>query len=347
MERVRTPPREIGSGGLGEALFRHWNVVVDRLDFLPVGGGAFHWVGTTADGQRWFVTCDDLDAKPWLGADRASAFRGLVSAYQVAADLRNAGGLGFVVAPVPALAGDVAVRLAARFAVALFPHVSGRPGSWGAPIGDAGRGELIALLARLHGCTGVARTATHHPRAVPGRTELDKAMDDLERPWEGGPFSEPMRRALSQHAGGVSEWLAEFDGLASRPGASDRRDVITHGEPHPANLIGGLDGLALVDWDTVALDRPERDLWMLDDGSGSAWSAYTELTGRRVDPGAVRFYRLGWALTDLAAFTTRLRAPHVEDADTARAFDGARRVLAGDEPAPYGAPSGPVRRSEP
>lgn len=118
---------------------------------------------------------------------------------------------------------------------------------------------------------------------------------------------------------------------------SPAEPVVTHGEPHPGNLIRTAEGFVLVDWDTVAVDRAERDLWMLDDGTGSAWAEYARLTGRAVDPDAAALYRLAWGLTDLAAFVGRLRAPHGRDPDTERAWTGIQAILASVEPAPYGA----------
>ena len=55
------------------------------------------------------------------------------------------------------------------------------------------------------------------------------------------------------------------DAFAAKTAAADVRLVITHGEPHPGNLIRTGNGLAMVDWDTVALAPRERDLWMLAD----------------------------------------------------------------------------------
>jgi spectinomycin phosphotransferase len=63
----------------------------------------------------------------------------------------------------------------------------------------------------------------------------------------------------------------------------------------------------LIDWDTVGLAPPERDLWRLSD---DALDHYAEMTGRVVDPSRIELYRLRWALDDVRAFTARLRAPH-------------------------------------
>jgi spectinomycin phosphotransferase len=66
----------------------------------------------------------------------------------------------------------------------------------------------------------------------------------------------------------------------------------------------------LIDWDTVGLAPPERDLWMIATEAGGELRRYTELTGRPVDAAGIERYRLLWALDDLSCFVRDLRAPH-------------------------------------
>src|SRR5438270_624686 len=165
------PPADLPVDDLASVVRREWRLAVGRLDDVPEGGGAYHWVARATDGRRWFVTCDDLDTKPSLGTDRDAVFAGLRAAYGAAIGLPPAG---------------------------------------------AARGS---------------------------------------------------------------------------------ETVTTHGEPHPGNLIRTHDGFALVDWDTVAAARPERDLWMLDDSTGEARAAYQHLSGRALDPLALDAHGLLWALT--------------------------------------------------
>ena len=68
------------------AVIDGWGLDLDDLRYFPEGGGAYHWVAGTANGQRSFVTVDDLDTKPWLGDDRDSVFDGLIVAYSAAID---------------------------------------------------------------------------------------------------------------------------------------------------------------------------------------------------------------------------------------------------------------------
>jgi spectinomycin phosphotransferase len=240
-----------------------WGLRVEELHYLPVGGGAYHWSALADDGRRWFVTCDDLATKPWLGSDSDVVFEGLRSAYRTAIALRDAG-LPFVAAPVIAPSGTPAVRVDERHSVSVSKYIDGGAGEWGQELPAPRREEVITMLARLHLATPPGTIALR-PLAIPGRAELDAAVDDLGRPWDGGPFSEPARRALAGHVEVVTQALAELDRRIPQLAASDGGSVVTHGEPHPGNLIQTGVGLRLIDWDTVAVARPERDLWMIVD----------------------------------------------------------------------------------
>ncbi len=171
---------------------------------------------------------------------------------------------------------------------------------------------------------------------MPGSQAEPVSRFSLDTPWRTGPYAEPARQALAGHAGTVSGWLAELDGLARSLAAQDEQLVVTHGEPHPGNQIMTGQGLRLIDWDTAALALPERDLWMLDDGSAGAFGPYAEVTGRSVNGTAVRFFRLAWTLSDIASFAATFRAPHQQTRWTGQKWNGFLRLLAGAPPAPYG-----------
>jgi len=320
------------------ALATHWQLNVVALSFVPQGGGAYHWAARAEDGRDWFVTCDDLDTKPWLGPDRTSVLTGLNAAYGAARSLRETAGLAFVVAPVPTVAGDPTARLDARHSLAVLPYVDGAAGHWGEPLAPDERRRLLELLAELHGVrsASTAQVPARRSTDVAGRHHLETALGQLGQVWDGGPYAEPVRGQLRTAGGLVTRWLGEYDDMASHLEASALRRVVTHGEPHPGNVIRGTDGLSLIDWDTVAMDRAERDLWMFDDGTGSV-AAYERLTGRSVDPRALGLYRRAWALSDLAAFVARLRRPHADDEDSRKAWDAVGSILRCEEPRPFGA----------
>jgi spectinomycin phosphotransferase len=273
-----------------------------------VGAGSYHWdaVGA-APGDRRFVTVDDLDDKGWLGRTRPAVLAGLRTVMETAVTLCRSG-LGFVAAPEPGLDGQAVRPLGTRHAVTVFPFLPGTPGEWGKPLPAPERGELVTLLATLHR-TDLAPVRL--PRAEPGlswRGDLETALSELGRPWAGGPYAEPARSLLASGAGRVRQRLDDLDRRAAPVAAADA--VITHGEPHPGNVIQTAGGLKLIDWDTAGLAPPERDLWLAAAGSDDELSRYADLTGRRPDHALLEFYRLRWALDDVACFVRDLRAPH-------------------------------------
>src|SRR4029079_7870380 len=91
--------------------------------------------------------------------------------------------------------------------------------------------------------------------------------------------------------------------------------VVTHGEPHGANLMTLDDDLLLIDWDTVGLAAPERDLWLVVSDEACA-KRYAEPTGHQPDPGALVLYRERWNLDDLAHVVQRFRGTHQAGPDS-------------------------------
>ncbi len=121
--------------------------------------------------------------------------------------------------------------------------------------------------------------------------------------------------------------LETLDQWASEVAAAGET-VITHGEPHPGNVIRVGHQIMLVDWDTVGLAPPERDLWMVTSETGDGLRRYTELAGRPVDAAALELYRLRWALDDICAFVRELRAPHRSTAGADHAWQTLERTIA-------------------
>jgi hypothetical protein len=115
-----------------------WGLGLDQFEYLPEGGGAYHWIALTTTGEAWFVTCDDLDTKPWLGSDRDSAFTALTVSYTAAMEIRDAGA-HFIVAPVMSRHGAPTERLDDRHAVACLTYIEGEPWRWGQGVAPSDR----------------------------------------------------------------------------------------------------------------------------------------------------------------------------------------------------------------
>jgi spectinomycin phosphotransferase len=246
-----------------------------------------------------------------------------------------------VAAPVPTLDGQSLRPLGDAHTVAVFPFLPGTPGEWDQPLPAADLGELVAMLAALHGADLAAVRLQQREIGVSWRDDLELALRELGRPWTGGPFTEPVRGLLAGAAGPVRRGLDALDRWARATVAAESL-VITHGEPHPGNIIRmpadgtclpadagpARGGIMLIDWDTVALAPPERDLWMVATETGDELRRYTELTGRPVDATALELYRLRWALDDLSCFVRDLRAPHRRTPGTEHAWHALEITIA-------------------
>jgi spectinomycin phosphotransferase len=188
------------------------------------------------------------------------------------------------------------------------------------------------MLAELHGATLlVGSDARRIGLDIPGRRNLEAALEQVEETWSGGPFSEPGRRELAAHAANVTALLDVADRLALDVARRSTEWVVTHGEPHARNVMRTGEGLVLIDWDTVALAPPERDLWMVSDAADEA-AIYADATGHAPDPVAMNFFRLVWDLADLAAYLDLIRLPHHETEDSERAYECVRILLGTRDP---------------
>lgn len=315
---METRPPGLSDAGVAAAVSRGWSLTNVEVAYLPVGFGSHHWSVRDADGRRWFAS---VDAAPGGSEDHAR-----LQAALTAAAVAQEAGLAFVVAPLRTGAGQVTHPLDATYALALYPHVAGQPGSFYARLDLTTARELVERLAALHTATPDLLSRGARPLVdalrVPGRTSL---LADRDGTWSG-PYGAHLHSVLRSHASTVETALRAHDDALTEAGDQHDRRVVTHGEPHPGNVIRTPDGLVLVDWDTTRLAPPERDLWhvlaRLDpDGARDVTALYGKRTGRPLQPALLERYRLAWALADVAGFVEVLRHTPEETADTATAWE--------------------------
>jgi spectinomycin phosphotransferase len=313
---MRTRPEDLGEERLLRAL-GEWGIDATSLEYAPVGFGDHHWIAVGGTGKRWFVTIADLELKG--EHDSHAALRSLRGAMDTAAALRDEGRLDFVVAPLRVAGGETVRRLGPRYALSVFPFLDGIPADFERPWTSRDRGAVLDLLAELH------RQAP--PASVPVldlelsmRGLLESALDGAIR-WAPGPFTEPARTLLSEHAPAILRRVEEFDRLVEDVRRSDSAPVLTHGEPHPGNLLQCEGRRLLVDWDTVGLAPPERDLWSVAQ-TPEDLERYAEAADRTVDASALMLYRLRWDLEEVSLYIDWFRAPHDRSLDTEEAWQG-------------------------
>jgi spectinomycin phosphotransferase len=311
---MRARPQDLNEERLLRAL-GEWRIRASSLEYAPVGFGDHHWIARGDAGRKWFLTVADLELKG--GRDANAALRSLGGAMDTAAALRDEGHLDFVVAPLRAAGGQTVRRLGPRYALSVFPFVEGSTGDADRPWASRDRGAVLELLAALH------RQAP--PVSVPMldlglsmRGLLESALDGAVR-WGSGPFAEPARTLLSRHSPAIRRRVKEFDRLVEELGRSEGAPVLTHGEPHPGNLLRREGRYLLVDWDTVGLAPPERDLWSVAQ-SPEDLERYAEAAGRTADAAALTLYRLRWDLEELSGYIEWFRAPHERSLDTEQAW---------------------------
>jgi len=313
-------PEDLDVSLIEASLRKNWRVNVDSLTYAPVGFGAHHWTAKDASDNHWFVTIDDLDAKSWLGSNRERVFAEVRSAYLCASALSHECGLSFVLAPSRDHHGEVLHRLSDRWSICVTPFVEGTTGSFDETFsGDTANG-VARLLATLHS----ALPPSTMPRAhllESDREPVLNILSTLDTNWTGGPWSNDAHAWCLANLDRIHELLERHQALSHQ--VATRPTVVTHGEPHPGNvMVTPLDrSLLLIDWDTVALAAPERDLWLAarrHDGLVD-WdfiSQYEDHAHRSVDPAGLALGRITWTLADVASLADRLRRTHRRNEET-------------------------------
>jgi spectinomycin phosphotransferase len=322
---MRDRPEHFDERDLVRALADGWRIEPMIMEYAPVGFGDYHWTATGADQRRWFVKLADLEHKTHCGPDAATAVIGLERAMDTAADLARRPDLAFVAGPLRGVDGRTVRPIGPRYAVSVFPRLDAEPGTFDRKRTAAERADVIDLLARLHSAEPPPAT----PRQPIDLTRRNSVLSALGR-FEGratghpAPFRTASDDLITAHRAAVRRRLAEFDAIAATIPTRPEELVITHGEPHPGNVLRDQTpsaGYHLIDWDTVGLAVPERDL------AGMAaepedLERYQAATGHRPDPRLITAYHLRWDLEELGIYADQFRNGHHRTPDTELAWQG-------------------------
>lgn len=286
------PPDGLDDAAVRAALVERWGIAPREIAYAPVGFGSHHWLT-----EDHFVSVDVASESPTLGA-----------ALRTATALRDDAGLAFVIAPIPTPAGSLLEPVPGDWVLHVYPRLSIIDATDFGPHTDP---EVVELVEALHAATPAA--APHvgtEDFSIWEREDLEEALDDLDQPWGTGPFGEPARALLATHADDVRRLLAAHDQMVA---AVPREGwVVTHGEPHRGNVFRTTEGWAIVDWDTVLLAPPERDLWDLP---------------ARGDAARTTLYRLRWDLSEIAVYTSVFHDEHAGDPNDVQSWAGLRLAV--------------------
>lgn len=218
-----------------------------------------------------------------------------------------------------------------RFTVAVTPWVDGVPLGHHAFTSTSDREAVLRLLGRLHRLQP-AKVSAVPPLvdlALPDRGHLERALDSLQTAWTSGPFGERARARLAADAERVRMALDQYDELVARV-RGDRAIpwVVTHGEPHQANVLRDRDGaLHLVDWDTTRVAPRERDLWMVLEGGMDLASYEKEAGNTPRSDHALRLFRMRWDLGEVGTYIAQFHAPHEDDPNTRESWTNLNAYL--------------------
>lgn len=320
-----TRPADLAEETIRDALAAGWGFRAGSLVYQPVGFGSHHWLAAEADanadpGRCLFVTADDLVASQRTASDTTdAAFARLTQAYAAALSLRADAGLEFVLAPLPDADGRVLRRLTNRYSLVVHPYLAdataGADGQF--PSGSDVR-AVAGLLVRLHQASAVVPRTDDF--TVPLAGELRAAMAETGQVWAAGPYAGQARDLLGRHASDLERLLARYDELAAKVSARPERMVITHGEPNASNVLRTPSGYVFVDWESVLLAPPERDVWVLAEQDPSVVEIYSAASGVALDAEALALYRMWYDLFEIAGYINLFRAPHAATEDAAESW---------------------------
>jgi hypothetical protein len=321
---VLTPPPALADGDLTERIEQAWAVAVASLEYRPVGFGSHHWVATDDLGVRHFVTVDELGSDSRTGNEVSTLGLHLRAALSAALDLHSLG-CRFVVAPRRTTAGDPLIQFDG-YAIALFPFIEGHSFSFEESFGPADRERVLELVVALHGMPiGVIHAPAADRFVVPWLDQLGQSTD--ADAGSNGPHAAAVSRLLIDNEAEIRRLTARYQALVSRYQSDPGPLVVTHGEIHPGNVMATPTGWMIVDWDTILLAPPERDLWNLAQGDASVLRSYAEATGTVPCAWLVELYGIRWDLTEIASFAAQFRKRHEDTEDSRKALDVLRSVV--------------------
>ena len=252
----------------------------DRLEFEPVGEDSWCY----RLGELWVSLRRDL--------------RGHFPAAYEAASLLWQEGNESVMAPLAGADGEV-VRTVCGHPVVVFPHVAAAPVA--VPLAPGELDDVVGVLSCLHGSVTTAPLSRERYE-LSFEDDLDWSINHaIEQGSETGPYSARLRALIRANQRTIVSLRAELKDLAATCAASDSPFVLTHGEPHPGNILRHGDRLLLADWGELMWGPAERDWYHVISSLGGS---------PRCRPDFLRFYEIRWWLSEFAEYATRFFREH-------------------------------------
>ena len=290
-----------------------WGVESVEIAFLPLGAdvnSAAFAVTTLAD-QRWFLKMR----------------RGTVVGPTIEVPYALArSGIAEVVAPV-ATRTNTPVAPLADFSLALYPFIDGANG-FDRPLDSRQLAQLGSAARRIH----EAVLPDNLMRALPTETWSDRWRTGLgrrlgETATPPTPVGKKLRELLNAHRETIQRLVARSADLAERLPPRKLPNVLCHADLHGGNVLVGVDGIHIIDWDTPILAPRERDLMFVGGGIAGAWSTeadrasfYAGYGPVEIDPVALAYYRTERIVEDIAVTCDEILDRDADDANAETLF---------------------------
>ena len=163
--------------------------------------------------------------------------------------------------------------------------------------------------------------------AVPWLDQLDRPMHHTKKDEPIGPRGAVASQLLVDNEAEIHRLTLRNRDLVAQHLSDPGLVVVTHGEIHPGNVMLTSKGWVMVDWDTILVAPPERDLWRLAQGGGSVLLEYAESTATTPNQQLIELYGIRWDLAEIASFAAEFRQPHEDTEDSRKGLENLRRVL--------------------
>ena len=300
-----------------DCLRRAYGISPLRLEFLPLGN----------DFRAWSYRVDTRDAGYFVKLRRCAPKAAALHAPRYLRGL----GIRHVVAPLPALSGDLTAQIDSDFWLTVYPYIEGES-AWNLTLTAAQWRDWGRIMRAIHAAPLPAHLNDIVQREAFGEKWL-RQIETVESAIDAGDFEGEIADAVAASWRGNADAIAmcrqRYQALGAELTAQNPRLRFCHADIHRANIIIDADGsIQIVDWDDTLLAPIERDLmFFLGDGHApDSEAAFLAGYGDcQINAAALAYYRYDWTLQEFADYGLRV---FLSSGVSAAELDLARREFA-------------------
>ncbi len=232
-------------------------------------------------------------------------------------------GIRNVIAPRATRAGELFVKFDDWFLL-LSPFVAGVSG-WDVELTPGQWRELGRGLRALHTVElpeTMACGVLHETYNAGTRLQVRALLDEMQHSQTNDAISRELLRLAQEKRTVIVSLLRHADELSALLRQQPPRHCLCHGDMHAGNILLADDRLFIVDWDTLVMAPPERDLMFIGGSVGGCWNKPQEVQWfmqgygpQSMDETALAYYRCERILQDIAEFAQALLIDSHSEAD--------------------------------